>query len=76
MLETIREYSMESWTATGESDLARRLHGTYFATFRGRIGGAVAWGAPGSRCSTAWRPSTTICARHWRWSFEEFCRHQ
>ena len=33
MLETIREYSMESLEATGESDLARRLHGTYFATF-------------------------------------------
>jgi predicted ATPase/class 3 adenylate cyclase len=33
MLETIREYSMESLEATGELDFAQRLHGTYFATF-------------------------------------------
>jgi len=33
VLETIREYSMESLEVSGELDVAQRLHGTYFAGF-------------------------------------------
>ena len=65
MLETIREYGLESLALTGELPALRRWHAEYFLALAETAEPHAARPGAGPSGSTVWRPSTTISAPRW-----------